>query len=445
MNHPSANAMFKSLKLFGFKDQFTLNDCVEINKNCSLCQQCNFRQKSISEKSQTHVDLPFNHTVFQDLKEMPEHGIGGYKYISVMIDAGTRYVSLFPLTQKNHAIQHLIRWNNTNCAKFGNIKNLHTDNGTELVNFAYKDLCMNNGIHYHTGAPYTPESQGLVERFNSTLTNNLTKLFQSALRDVPTIWWPHCLAGIAKIYNFTVHSSTGTAPHVAKYGGEIQADSEMFIGDKVWFIPSGPKLKSIEPRAMPGIFLSSDSNCAKLLCKINNVFRLERVHSHRINKHVGNDDSSFIDTSQDTPQMPNFVVPSTNVELNAELDTIPQFEDQAIENPSQSDERQQDDIEPFFDAESDDSELVQPELSPETPLRPGAGIIYRRPREISQYHVGIVLKPTNTRVDVARVSKLNDNEYFISDMTKCTREDILEQFDPIDNNGSIALPETVQC
>jgi hypothetical protein len=82
-----------------------------------------------------------------------------------------------------------------------------------------------------------------LDRFNSTLSSKLTKLFQSALRGVPTVWWPHCLDGIAKLYNFTVHSSTGTAPHVAKYDREIQADTELFIGDKVWFIPSGPKSK----------------------------------------------------------------------------------------------------------------------------------------------------------------------------------------------------------
>ena len=58
----------------------------------------------------------------------------------------------------------------------GKPKVVKTDNGGEFVGKDYTSFCAAEGIDARTGAPYTPQSQAVVERANGTVKKLLKKV-----------------------------------------------------------------------------------------------------------------------------------------------------------------------------------------------------------------------------------------------------------------------------
>uniref|UniRef100_A0A0G4FUY0 Integrase catalytic domain-containing protein n=1 Tax=Chromera velia CCMP2878 TaxID=1169474 RepID=A0A0G4FUY0_9ALVE len=90
-------------------------------------------QKSQQQK-QTKEPAPFNQTIFQDLKEMRTKGVGGFKYISVIVCGGTKKVSLHTFRKKRHAVRHLRQWvRRWEVRGLGKPLIVRTDNGGEFL------------------------------------------------------------------------------------------------------------------------------------------------------------------------------------------------------------------------------------------------------------------------------------------------------------------------
>ena len=54
-------------------------------------------------------------------------------------------------------------------------KELASDNGGEFKNKIFNDFYKENNIRYVHGAPYSPHSMGIIERFNYTIKKYLSK------------------------------------------------------------------------------------------------------------------------------------------------------------------------------------------------------------------------------------------------------------------------------
>ena len=63
-----------------------------------------------------------------------------------------------------------------------------TDNGTNFVSKVVKQFCQTTGVHQIRTSPYHPETDGMVECFNSTLKRLLRKLTQN-----DKVEWDKCL------------------------------------------------------------------------------------------------------------------------------------------------------------------------------------------------------------------------------------------------------------
>uniref|UniRef100_A0A0G4FB21 Integrase catalytic domain-containing protein n=1 Tax=Chromera velia CCMP2878 TaxID=1169474 RepID=A0A0G4FB21_9ALVE len=143
---------------------------------------------------------PFNYKIFQDLTEMYDKGIGGFVYLSVIVDSSKRFKSLMALTTKDAALDHLIAWT----AKWGAPTYICTDNGGEFVNHEYKKFCRERGITHLTGPAYTPAVQGIIERANREIKKVMKKLLDQY--KFPHSAWPTLLPGVCYALNTTVHS-----------------------------------------------------------------------------------------------------------------------------------------------------------------------------------------------------------------------------------------------
>lgn len=162
------------------------------------------------------------HRLVIDLINFSQYGKEnqGYKYILTVIDAFSKYAWAYPLKSKEavgvaEALSDLF---NTHDVP----KELHADNGGEFVADLMKELLALLNIKEIHGAPYTPNVQGEVERFNQTLEREIAK----ALTDKAVKNWVHSFQAIVHSYNMTFHSSikltpfegfTGRKPHVYGY------------------------------------------------------------------------------------------------------------------------------------------------------------------------------------------------------------------------------------
>src|SRR5271157_1526372 len=83
------------------------------------------------------------------------------------------------------------------------IRRFRTDNGTEYVNQFLKEFFTTEGIINDTTAPYSPQSNGVAERFNQTITT----MARCILKDLPTSLWAEAIAWSVYTKNRLPHST----------------------------------------------------------------------------------------------------------------------------------------------------------------------------------------------------------------------------------------------
>ena len=99
--------------------------------------------------------------------------------------------------------------------RFGMPLVIHTDQGREFENGLMKSLCALLGCTKTRTAPYHPESDGMIERFNRTCLMMLS-MFVNDRRDN----WHELLPFIMHAYRTSVHESTGYSPFRLMMGEE---------------------------------------------------------------------------------------------------------------------------------------------------------------------------------------------------------------------------------
>ena len=129
----------------------------------------------------------------------------GYKYILTIIDVYSRRAWAIKLKSKESkevisAIKPILINEK--------VKLLHTDNGSEFTSNEFRNMCQSLNVKQIFGTPYTPHSQGHIERFNRTLKSMIYKYF--TWND--TKIWINIIDKFVDSYNNTKHSVTLEKP-----------------------------------------------------------------------------------------------------------------------------------------------------------------------------------------------------------------------------------------
>jgi len=130
--------------------------------------------------------------------------MGRKKYMISLIDDFTRYAEVNFLFEKSDASGVL----QTFCEKIntqmkGYPRFFRSDQGGEYVNAELTDYFESKGIQHLITAAYAPESNGVAERYNQTLTN----MVRPSLDNVPASLW-------AEAYNWACYNKN-RLPHSA--------------------------------------------------------------------------------------------------------------------------------------------------------------------------------------------------------------------------------------
>ncbi|CAD7000956.1 unnamed protein product [Ceratitis capitata] len=114
--------------------------------------------------------------------------IGGAKYLLTLIDDKTRYVFVYFLNGKDEIFTKFKEYKTmVERQTENNINILRSDNGTEFVNTAFDKYLKEEGIVRQLTVPYTPQQNGVAERFNHTLIEMARCMMVSSAAD-ESLW-----------------------------------------------------------------------------------------------------------------------------------------------------------------------------------------------------------------------------------------------------------------
>ena len=131
------------------------------------------------------------------------------------MDYITKWPEAFAL--RNSRAETVVNWLIDLTSRVGVPQGILMDNGTNFVSKVVKQFFQTTGVHQIRTSLYHPETDGMVERFNSTLKRLLRNLTQN-----DKVEWDKCLLFVLWAYRGTVHATTGFSPYKLLFGREMR-------------------------------------------------------------------------------------------------------------------------------------------------------------------------------------------------------------------------------
>jgi transposase InsO family protein len=147
------------------------------------------------------------------------------KYVIVAVEYFSKWIEAKPLATITSATIQKFFWQNIVC-RFGVLKAINVDNGTQFDAETFKDLCDRIGTKIHFALVRHPKSNGLVERANGIIMTGIMKL----IFNQPRGKWPDELIKVVWSHNTTVSRSTGFTPFKLLFSDEAITPEEAKTG-----------------------------------------------------------------------------------------------------------------------------------------------------------------------------------------------------------------------
>ena len=152
----------------------------DVRKMCSSCPICQKAIPALLTKAPLHP-LPIIKNPFQrvamDIFGLLKRTKSGHKYVLVIVDYATKWPEAFPL--KNMTSETVVNCLIDLTARMGVPEEILTYNGANFISKTMRQFCHITSIHQIKTSPCHPQTDGMVERFNSTLKRLLRKLTQT--------------------------------------------------------------------------------------------------------------------------------------------------------------------------------------------------------------------------------------------------------------------------
>ena len=136
----------------------------------------------------------------------------GNKYVLVITGYFTRHVSAIPLPNCTAETTAESLFNEYFC-KFGVPETIVSDRGTHFQNQLMANMKLSIGYNHIYSTSYHPQSNGIVERFNSTFISQISKLQDDELNN-----WDEYLQAVVFAYNSGSHKTTKFSPYELVFG-----------------------------------------------------------------------------------------------------------------------------------------------------------------------------------------------------------------------------------
>ena len=160
------------------------------------------------------VSEPFSQIVIDIVGPLPRTR-SGFEYLLTIMDRTTRFPEVIPLRSIKSPIilKHLLDF----FSRYGLPRELQSDRGTNFTSRCFESKLQELGIKHILSTPYHPESQGVLERFHSTLKSALTKYtFYNPSR------WDEDVPFVLFAIRSAPSESLGFSPYEMVYGHNVR-------------------------------------------------------------------------------------------------------------------------------------------------------------------------------------------------------------------------------
>ena len=149
-----------------------------------------------------------------DILSFPDMTTEGNTCVLVICDYFTKWVEAFALVYHRASTVADVLVTEV-FLRFGVPRYIHSDQAPDSMSELMTELCQLLEVQCTRTCPYRPQSDGLVERFNRTLINMLSKFCCERKDD-----WDQHLPFLLCAYRATVNESTGCSPNLLMLGRE---------------------------------------------------------------------------------------------------------------------------------------------------------------------------------------------------------------------------------
>ena len=202
----------------------------------------------------------------------------GFKYAIVFTDDFSGITCVYFLKSKSDTVAATEKFL-ADCAPFGDVKCIRSDNSSEFTSVEYETLLRKNRIKHETSAPYSAHQNGVAERHWRTLFEiGRCLLIQANLgKDM----WPYAVMTAAYIRNRCYNESLGQTPYFVFTGRKPNLSKMRTFGSQCYAYKQDTK--KLDDRCSKGIFVGYDRGSPAYL-----VYYPEtgKVKKHRVVKFV---------------------------------------------------------------------------------------------------------------------------------------------------------------
>jgi hypothetical protein len=202
--HKSISTMKKYLRQFTWWPKMD-QDVEAFCKSCCLCTKSSRFDNPIRTPTQIRTEALHVYDTWSADVIGPLNVHGYPDYILTVIDNYSRW----PVTRKlrNLSGNELEQVFKMIFLEYGTPENLCTDNGTNFTSHTFEQFLVANGVKHLKTAPYNPQANGIIERFNGFYKSNIMNLKIDKRKT-----WEEKNAEILFEYRNTKHTVTQVAP-----------------------------------------------------------------------------------------------------------------------------------------------------------------------------------------------------------------------------------------
>ena len=139
---------------------------------------------------------------------VPVQSLGGSSYMLLLKDEASTFTTVYFLKNKNSAAVSVIDYVNFIENQTGNkVKSMKSDNGKEFVCSELQNFLSEKGIVHERSAPYTPQSNGKIERHIRTIKDYARSMLNRL--DSPQFLWAEAVSATVYVWNRVLNKQCG--------------------------------------------------------------------------------------------------------------------------------------------------------------------------------------------------------------------------------------------
>ncbi|KAG9282328.1 hypothetical protein AMEX_G970, partial [Astyanax mexicanus] len=198
----------------------------DVKEWCRVCEVC-ATHKIVGKTPRAPLmpsvaTRPFQRIALDIVGPLPVTATGN-KYILVIADYFSKWAESYAIpnqeatTVARAVVDFLLRW--------GMPQVIHTDQGRTFESSLFKEICRLLEIDKTRTSPYSPQSDGLVERLNRTIIGMLASFVEANQNS-----WDTLLPFVMMAYRSSSQASTKFSPYEVLLGREIRLPIDVVLG-----------------------------------------------------------------------------------------------------------------------------------------------------------------------------------------------------------------------